>query len=108
MATRSCRASATGECTGSRVNLWRRTDQETVKNAAQLIAGKPISTRRVAMCAGHIISELVATLLACAGIAEVFREGIAFLLANARRANPKRNRKVGRLRSGLVVVGIRS
>lgn len=77
-------------------------------HASQLVGGKPISTRRVAMCAGHIIDELVTALLACASIATAFRDGIAFLLANARRANPKRDRKVGRLRSGLVVVGIRS
>jgi len=77
-------------------------------HAAQLIGGKPISTRRVAMCAGHILDEIVAALLACTSIADAFHDGIAFLLANARRANPKRDRKVGRLRSGLVVVGTRS
>ena len=76
-------------------------------HAAQIVGGKPISTRRVAMCAGHIIDELVAALLACASIATVFRDGITFLLANARRANPKRDRKKGRLRSGLIVVGTR-
>lgn len=74
-------------------------------HAAQLIGGKPISTRRVAMCSGHIIAELVAALLACVSIACAFREGMAFLLANARRSNPKRDRATGRLRSGLVVVG---
>jgi hypothetical protein len=74
-------------------------------HAAQLVGGKPISTRRVAMCAGHVIDELVAALLACASIAAAFRDGMAFLLANARRANPKRDHKVGRLRSGLVAVG---
>jgi hypothetical protein len=72
-------------------------------HAAQLIGDKPISTRRVAMCAGHIIDELVATLLASTTIVAVFRDGIAFLLANARRANPKRDRKIGRLRSGVIV-----
>ena len=77
-------------------------------HAAQIVGGKQISTRRVAMCAGHIIDELVAAMLACATIAAVFRDGIMFLLANARRANPKRDRKAGRLRSGLVVVGTRS
>jgi hypothetical protein len=59
-------------------------------HAAQLVGGKPISTRRVAMCAGHIVDELVAALLACASIADVFRDGIALLLVNARRTNPKR------------------
>jgi hypothetical protein len=76
-------------------------------HAAQLIGGNPISTRRVAMCAGHIIDELVVALLACTSIAAAFGDGIAFLLANARRANPKRDRKMGRLRSGLRVVGSR-
>jgi hypothetical protein len=60
-------------------------------HAAQIVGGKPISTRRVAMRAGHIIDELVTAMLACASIAAVFRDGITFLLANARRANPKRD-----------------
>jgi len=76
-------------------------------HAAQLVGGKPMSTRRVAMCSGHIIDELVAALLACVSIASAFRDGMAFLLANARRSNPKRDRKTGRLRAGLRVVGVR-
>ncbi|HEX2687474.1 MAG TPA: hypothetical protein VHN14_12695 [Kofleriaceae bacterium] len=36
------------------------------------------------------------------------RTALAFLLANAQRSNPKRDRKTGRLRSGLLVVGDRS
>lgn len=77
-------------------------------HAAQLVGGKPISTRRVAMCAGHILDELVVALLACVSIATVFRDGMAFLLANARRSNPARDRITGRLRTGLLVVGDRS
>lgn len=77
-------------------------------HAAQRVGGKPISTRRVAMCARHIMDELVAALLASVSIAAVVRDGLAFLLANARRSNPKRDRKTGRLRSGLLVVGERS
>jgi hypothetical protein len=77
-------------------------------HAAQFVGGKPISTRRVAMCAGHIIDEIVTALLACVSIATAFRDGMAFLLANARRSNPRRDRKTGRLRSRLVVVGERS
>jgi hypothetical protein len=71
-------------------------------HAAQLVGGKPISTRRVAMCSRHVIDELVAALLACDGFTAAFRSGIAFLLANARRANPARDRRTGRLRAGLV------
>ncbi|MEK7736308.1 MAG: IS4 family transposase [Pseudomonadota bacterium] len=74
-------------------------------HAAQLVGGKPISTRRVAMCSGHIIDEIFMALLACASIARAFRDGITFLLANARRSNPARDRKTGRLRAGLIVVG---
>jgi hypothetical protein len=74
-------------------------------HAAQFVGGKPISTRRVAMCAGHIIDDIVMALLAFASIALAFRDGMAFLLANARRSNPARDRKSGRLRAGLVVVG---
>ena len=48
-------------------------------HAAQLIGGKPISTRRVAMCAGHIIDEIVTALLAYVRIASAFRDGMAFL-----------------------------
>lgn len=77
-------------------------------HAAQIVGGKSISTRRVAMCAGHIIDELVAALLASISIAAALRDGLAFLLANAQRSNPKRERKSGRLRSGLIVVGDRS
>ena len=74
-------------------------------HAAQLISGKPISTRRVAMCSGHIVDELAVALLACVSIASAFREGMAFLLANARRSNLARDRKTGRLRAGLITVG---
>ena len=76
-------------------------------HAAQLIGGKPVSTRRVAMCASHIIDELVMALLACVSIAAAFRDGMAYLLANAQRSNPRRDRKTGRLQTRLVVVGER-
>jgi hypothetical protein len=77
-------------------------------HAAQFVGGKPISTRRVAMCAGHIIDEIVTALLACVSIAAAFRDGMTFLLANARRSHPRRDRKTGRLRARLVVVGERT
>lgn len=67
-----------------------------------------MSTRRVAMCAGHIIDELAAALLTCISIAAVFKDGLAFLLANARRANPARDRRTGRLQASLIAVGAAS
>jgi hypothetical protein len=60
------------------------------------------------MCAGHIIDAIATALLACIAITQAFHDGMAFLLANARRSNPKRDRKTERLRIGLVVVGARS
>lgn len=77
-------------------------------HAAQLVGGKPISTRRVATCAGHIIDDIVQALLACVSIASAFLDGMTFLLANARRSNPKRDRKSGRLRTALVTVGAKA
>ena len=74
-------------------------------HAAQIASGRPISTRRVAMCSGHIIDAIAAALLACVSIAAAFGDGMAFLCANARRSNPARERKTGRLRAGLVIVG---
>lgn len=74
-------------------------------HAAQLVGGKPISTRRVAMCVGRIIDDIVTALLSSVSIASAFRDGLTFLVANARRSNPKRDRKTGRLRAALVTVG---
>ena len=79
--------------------------KRSLAHAAQLVGGTAISTRRVAMCARHIVDDLFAALLACEGFAKALRRGIEFLLANARRANPKRDRKTGRLRARLNVVG---
>jgi hypothetical protein len=60
-----------------------------------------MSTRRVAMCAHHILDALVAALLLGVGLRGTLRRGLTFLLANARRANPDRDRRAGRLRAGL-------
>jgi hypothetical protein len=47
------------------------------------------------MCASHIIDEIVTALLACVSIAAAFRDGMTFLLANARRSDPRRDRNRG-------------
>ena len=77
-------------------------------HAAQRVgAGKPMSTRRVAMCAPYLLHELVTALLLGAGLLVALRRALTYLLANARRANPKRDRRSGRLRTGLAVIGTR-
>jgi hypothetical protein len=71
-------------------------------HAAQRVGqGTAMSTRRVAMCAHHILDALVAALLLGVGLRGTLRRGLAYLLANARRANPDRDRRTGRLRAGL-------
>lgn len=74
-------------------------------HAAQRVGdGTAMSTRRVAMCARHILEELVTALLIGAGLLAALRRGLAYLLANARRANVPRDRRTGRLRAGLAIV----
>ncbi len=73
-------------------------------HAAQRVGRLAISTRRVAMCAHHLIDDLVAALLRGTGVRRALRDGLRYLLINARRSNPKRDRQTGRLRTGLLVV----
>jgi len=67
--------------------------------------GTAISTRRVAMCAHHILSDLVSALLRGVDLLVALRRGLAYLLASARRANVPREYRTGRPRAGLATVG---
>ena len=74
-------------------------------HAAQYVGdGTAISTRRVAMCARHVFDTLVTALLIGRALLAALRKALTYLLANARRAHPKRDRGSGRLRAGLLVV----
>jgi Transposase DDE domain len=66
-------------------------------------AGTAISTRRVAMCAHHILDDLVAALLLGAGLLRALRRSLLYLLNNAQRSNPNRDSRKGRLRVGLLI-----
>jgi hypothetical protein len=57
------------------------------------------------MCTPLLLHELVTALLVGAGLLAALRRALSYLLANARRANPKRDRRTGRLRTGLAVIG---
>ena len=74
-------------------------------HAAQHVGGgTPMSTRRVAMCACHIVGDLVTALLHRGrGLRGALHRALTYLLANARRAHPDRDRRTGRLRAGLLV-----
>ena len=65
-----------------------------------------MSTRRVAMCAHHILDALVTALLGRVGLFGALRRGLAYLLGNARRAHVDRDRRTGRLRAGLGLVEV--
>ena len=68
--------------------------------------GTAMSTRRVAMCAHHILDALVTALLGRVGLFGALRLGLAYLLGNARRAHVDRDRRTGRLRAGLGLVEV--
>lgn len=78
-----------------------------LSHAAQIVGhGVPMSTRRVAMCARHVLGDLIAELLrGGARLLHILADSLAYLLANARRAHPDRDRSTGRLRDGLTIVG---
>jgi hypothetical protein len=74
-------------------------------HAAQRVGqGRAISTRRVAMCAHHILDDLVSALLVGTSLVGALRRALMYLLANACRSNPDRDRRTGRLRTGLLVM----
>ena len=56
------------------------------------------------MCARHVLDEVVTALRLGVGLLGALRRGLAYLLANARRAHPDRDRRFGRLRAGLALV----
>lgn len=75
-------------------------------HACQHACGQPISTRRLAMCAQHILSSLFTSL--SRGFRDLptrLAHAFAFLAHNARRTNPRREHTRGRLAIGLCVAG---
>ena len=75
-------------------------------HAAQRARRRAISTRKVAMCARVFLRPLLAALDAPRTLRTRVREVVDYLEANARRANPKRERKRGRLAAGLDLCGV--
>jgi hypothetical protein len=73
-------------------------------NAIQRVgSGTAISTRRVAMRAHHFFDDLVAALPVGVGLLRTLRRGLHYLLTNARRSSPDRDKRTGRLRVGLLI-----
>jgi len=69
----------------------------------QLLAQVPMSTRKVAMCAVHVLGAIVRALQSgdVAGLSAALEEAVTYLACHAQRAHPKRDRQTGRSQLGL-------
>jgi len=64
----------------------------------QLLVEVPMSTRKVAMCAVHVLDGIVQALKTgdVAGLSDALEAAITYLACNAQRAHPERDRRTGR------------
>src|SRR5215813_8001310 len=69
----------------------------------QLLVEVPMSTRKVAMCAVHVLGGIVRALQSgdVAGLYAALEAAITYLACHAQRAHPKRDRHTGRSQLGL-------
>jgi DDE family transposase len=69
----------------------------------QLLVEVPMSTRKVTMCALHILGDIVRALTRgdIAGLYAALEAAITYLACHAQRAHPKRDRQTGRAQLGL-------
>jgi hypothetical protein len=89
-------------------SLLGATLQRFVAHAAERALGVELSTQRVAASARHyLIGILQALLDPRLSLPQSLRDAFAFMRDNARRAHPSRDRRKGRLSSGLRLVGVR-
>ena len=70
---------------------------------AQLLTAVPMSTRKVAMCAVHVLGGIVQALKTgdVAGLYDALEVAITYLACHAQRAHPERDRQTGRSQLGL-------
>lgn len=91
--------------------IWAALAAATIKrylaHATQLITGVEISTRKVAMCAVHVLLEVFVALVKKSPyrLLLAWRHAIKYFASQAKRAHPTRDRKSGRLAVGLVPIG---
>jgi hypothetical protein len=69
----------------------------------QLLVEVPMSTRKVAMCAMHVLGDIVRALQHgdVTGLYAALEAAITYLSGHAQRAYPKRDRQTGRAQLGL-------
>ena len=77
--------------------------QRFLAHRSQRLAEVPMSTRKVAMCAMHVLGDLIAALKRgdVAGLSAALEAAITSLALHAQRAHPERDRQTGRLQLGL-------
>lgn len=70
----------------------------------QVVFHVDISTRKVAMCSIHVLTQIVKALVCSrkTGLGNAIAKALHYFKNNARRAHPKRDRRDGRLKIGLV------
>lgn len=91
--------------------IWAALAAATIKrylaHATQLVAGVEISTRKVAMCAVHVLLEVFVALVKKSPyrLLLAWRHAIKYFASQAKRAHPARDRKSGRLTVGLEPIG---
>ena len=72
----------------------------------QVLRAVEVSTRKVAMCAHHVLGDLFRALISesYGELHETLRAAVGYLATNATRAQPKRERRAGRLQLGIVPI----
>jgi hypothetical protein len=75
-------------------------------HTTQHLKGVAVSTRKVAMCAHHVLDDIFAVLATgrSRGLSRAFEVALDYLAINAQRAHPKRDRRTGRLKLGFMPV----
>jgi hypothetical protein len=82
-------------------SLIAATLKRCLTHAAEHVLGIELSTDRVAKAARHYFDDILQALLRGRGLPRAIDDAIAFFSANARRAHPNRDRRTGRLATGL-------
>jgi hypothetical protein len=90
--------------------IWAAIGVATLKrylaHANKRVRGVETSTRKTAMCASHVLGDILSALVRARhrGLLAAFERAVRYLAGNATRAHPKRDRRSGRLQFGLASV----
>lgn len=77
--------------------------KRSITHAAELTSKIELSTQRSARSAQHYLADIIKALFgnSTRAVARALDDAFEFLAVNAKRAHPKRDRRIGRLRAGL-------